>query len=390
LTVGLRSRGQAAAGSAAPEVVRALVLAPAHRAAQLAGALEKNPVVGPAAVHTVTEGPEALTRALVAGRWDVVLVDASDDGPPPGDIVAAVGIHDPALPVIVTGVKGKREAARLRAAGARSALSASLARLGAVVAREITATRVLRNLARALAVEDRLAWERRQGRAVAAARKAERHRVGRELHDEMGQILTAIRLEAATLARQPESTLAAARLAAEIGQSAGDLLHMLQGRLDELVPAPLWRHGLVPALRRRVAAWERETGVPCEVSVDGPMDDLDGPTRLTAYRVVQEALTNAARHARCSRVLVQVKRRPGTRGGNDLLEASVTDDGIGVSETDPAGSGGARGLDGLRERVAAVEGKLTVTGGPGKGTCVAARLSIVPLSRGVQVAQSGA
>lgn len=222
-----------------------------------------------------------------------------------------------------------------------------------------------------------------------AAREAERRRLARELHDEMGQTLTAIRLEAAALARNPRDGPATARTARTIERAAGRLLRQLRARLSDLAPPELERHGLVPALRRRVVAWQRETGVACALAVRGSINDLDGPVCLAAYRVVQEALTNAARHARCTRVQVRVGRLPETLGRGALLEVSVVDDGIGfagigfagigVSGIGFAGGEAGHGLTGLRERVAALAGELAITGGPGRGTRVTARLPLAPV-----------
>jgi signal transduction histidine kinase len=343
-----------------------LVWASGDRAEPLTRALAEDA----AAVRLAPSDLDGLAAALAAGPWDVVLVDAAGDGPDPGRVVALVGAHDPALPVIVTGLSKETEAARLLADGARDALTGTgLARLGAVVARETAVRRLRRDWARVRDAEARLARTvRRQGRAVAAAREAERRRLARELHDELGQSLTAIRLEAGTLARATHDG-AAAEAAGRIERLAARVLDLFRARLDDLDPPDLAPFGLMAALRERVAAWEREAGVPCALSVfgavndlaNGPADDMDRAVQLAAFRVVQEALTNAARHARASRVRIRVGRLPGTLGRGDRLEVSVADDGVGPA---PGGADG-RGLAGLRRRVAALGGELRVTGGPG-------------------------
>lgn len=378
----VRRATRAPAGPGDAGAVRALVAAPAAEGVRLLAALTRDgPAPGPDSA-TVPWDPGgdalgALAAALADGPWDVVLL-----APGTGAALRAVDLaaaHDPALPVVVAGAAGERQAARLLAAGARDALvGRSLARLGPVVAREVAVARLRRDWARVRDAEARLARvRRRQGRAVAAAREAERRRLGRELHDELGQLVTAIRLEAAALARDAHQARDARAAAGRIEDGAARVASLLRARLRDLDPPDLAPHGLVAALRARVAAWEQEAGVPCALSVCGPVGGLEGPVKLAAYRVVQEALTNAGRHARASCVRVRVGRLPGTLGRGDLLEVTVADDGVGPG---PApGPGAGRGLAGLRERVAALDGELSVTGGPGRGTRVTARLPIAPI-----------
>jgi two-component system, NarL family, sensor histidine kinase UhpB len=351
----------------------------------MAALTRDGPVPGPDSAAVPWEGSAghgdnglgALAGALADGTWDVVLL-----APGTGAAVRAVELvaaHDSSLPVVVAGATGERQAARLVATGARDALvGRSLARLGPVVAREAAVARLRRDWARVRDAEARLARvRRRQVRAVAAAREGERRRLGRELHDELGQLVTGIRLEAAALARSAHraDATAAAEAAGRIEGAAARVAALLGARLRDLDPPDLAPHGLVAALRARVAAWEREAGVPCILSVVGPVGGLEAPVKLAAYRVVQEALTNAARHARASRVRVRVGRLPGTLGRGDMLEVSVEDDGAGPRPGPDPG----RGLAGLRERVAALDGELSVTAGPHRGTRVTARLPIFPI-----------
>jgi len=369
--------------------VRVLVAAPPDMGARLMAVLTRDgPAPGPGSAaapwpdapdgtgDAAADALNGLAAALAGETWDVVLVAPGDDAAVRAvDLVAA---HDPGLPVVVAGAPGERQAVRLLAAGARDALvGRSLARLGTVVAREVAVARLKRDWARVRDAEARLARaRRRQGRAVASAREAERRRLGRELHDELGQSLTAIRLEAAALARHARDA-DAAEAAGRIERLAARVTSLFRARLRDLDPPDLAPQGLVATLRARVAAWERETGVPCALSVFGPVGKLDAPVQLAAYRVVQEALTNAARHAKASRVRVRLGRLPGTLGQGDRLEVTVADDGVGPAAA--TGGAGGQGLAGLRTRVAALDGELSVTGGPHRGTRVTARLPISPI-----------
>jgi PAS domain S-box-containing protein len=208
---------------------------------------------------------------------------------------------------------------------------------------------------------------------LAGAEEAERHRLARELHDQMGQNLTALGLGLKSLTDAiPAASAARAKLQRmqELADLMGREVHQLA---LELRPTALDDLGLQTALSNYVDAWSGRSGVEADFHGTG----LDGgrlpPAVETAlYRVVQEALTNVLKHAGARRVSVVLRRADG-----DAL-AVVEDDGRGFDAE--AAPGPARlGLLGMRERLALVGGALTVESAPGQGTAVFAR---VPLPAG--------
>jgi PAS domain S-box-containing protein len=196
----------------------------------------------------------------------------------------------------------------------------------------------------------------------------ERSRVSRELHDELGQILTALNLNLNWLGRR-------------IGDVGTDILE----RIDEsteyvrrmiasvrtlsrsLRPVTLGHEGLVEAVRSHVAEFEQYAGIPCRVMVVPPDLAVSEPLATTAFRIVQEALTNVARHSKATRCRVAIKVV------DDLLVLEIRDNGIGLKAKDQA----ARislGIPGMRERAEIIGGTLTVANNPKGGVCVTARL----------------
>jgi signal transduction histidine kinase len=133
--------------------------------------------------------------------------------------------------------------------------------------------------------------------------------------------------------------------------------------LDEL--------GLVPALEWQGREHSRRTGIPVSLEVAGGVDEIPEDYRTCVYRVVQEALTNIARHASARQILI------GITANNSVLSISIKDDGIGF-ET-PERSRGGLGLLGMAERVKQLGGGLDVVSSPGKGTSIHARM---PLEKG--------
>ena len=202
------------------------------------------------------------------------------------------------------------------------------------------------------------------------AREQEKARIARELHDELGQALTMLQMDVAwckarTPAEPPEfaarlermekllkSTVAATR------RIAADLRPLM---LDDL--------GLVPAIEWLVENFTQRTGVPCALAIADPELDLPGMHSNAVFRIVQEALTNAAKHARATGVEVSIGR------DGDRVLVRVRDDGVGFSPQDPR-KPNSFGLVGLRERAALLRGEAAITTGAGAGTTIEVRLPL--------------
>jgi signal transduction histidine kinase len=219
-----------------------------------------------------------------------------------------------------------------------------------------------------LAVEHALQASQGQLRALAArieeTREQERSEVARELHDELGQSLTAIKMDLRWLEKRLHfgGDEVKDKIAGLVGLTDGTI-QTVQRLASRLRPGLLDDLGLAAAIEWLGAECSRHAGISCDVSVDIP-ERLIGPKSTTAiFRIVQEALTNVTRHASASRVSVRLRQTGG------YIEALVEDDGAGIAEAQASDSR-SFGLMGIRERAQAIGGRVAIRGEPGKGTSV--------------------
>ena len=205
----------------------------------------------------------------------------------------------------------------------------------------------------------------------------ERRDIARDLHDEMGPFLFAVRAAIGGFSRR----LAAADATpdalgadcARIDRQIAALQETNRRILGRLRPAALEEMGLVDALRALVAGW-RQTRPNVEITLTSlaQMHIVDETTALTAYRVVQEGLTNALRHSDATHIAVMVALDA------DVLRINVEDNGRGLPDPARGGAYVGLGLRGLAERVAALDGALTVENAPTGGARLVARLPLRP------------
>ena len=210
---------------------------------------------------------------------------------------------------------------------------------------------------------------------LVAALEQERLRLSREIHDVLGQSLTALSLEVKALeaiargARARERVSRVRALVASTSEQAHEIARSLR-------PTGLADLGLVRALGSYLTEWGLRTGVATDFLATGMDSRLPDDVETTLYRVAQEALTNVARHARAKHVSVVLERTP----WQVLLV--LDDDGEGFDLRAPMRPGARLGLLGARERVALVGGTLSVESGRGSGTSVFARVPLdVALAR---------
>jgi signal transduction histidine kinase len=201
----------------------------------------------------------------------------------------------------------------------------------------------------------------------------ERARMARELHDIVGHALNLIVIQAGGAQRAFESKPQAARDAlVSIESASREALADMERMLGVLRAADDGHADLgpQPGLKQldSLAAQVSEAGLAVELIVEGSQLELPASVELSAYRIVQEALTNSLKHSRASHARVAVRYRA------DSLEIEVTDDGRGPPERGPGGNNGGRGLLGMRERVALFGGDLSVGPAPTGGYRVQARL----------------
>jgi signal transduction histidine kinase len=195
-----------------------------------------------------------------------------------------------------------------------------------------------------------------------SVREEEQSRMAREIHDQLGQLVTAVRMDIVNIQRKlvhsnPEAAARLAEMTTLLDTAAG-VVRRIAG---ELRPALLEDLGLAAALEWMARDFTERWSVPVGVEVHANLPELDLPVATGLFRVAQEALTNVARHARASAVTIEVRR---TGAG---IRLDVSDDGVGF---DPAGHGPTLGVLGMRERAALLGGGMHLTSEPGHGTCV--------------------
>ena len=199
------------------------------------------------------------------------------------------------------------------------------------------------------------------------AQEDERRRVSVELHDQMGQGLTALMLGLNALRPADDGKEPSSKLQ-QLQELVSDLMNRVHRLAWELRPAALDDLGLPSALKRYVEEWSQRTGVTADFHVSGQADRrLQPPVETTFYRVVQEALTNVIKHARASRVSVLLDYR------RDSVLVIVEDNGKGfdVSKVmNGINSSGRLGLWGMQERAALVGAKFNIESTPDAGTTV--------------------
>ena len=211
---------------------------------------------------------------------------------------------------------------------------------------------------------------RRLAASLQTAREEERTALARELHDELGQTLTALKLEILRMADMVKGV--------PLRPGAVDRLQSLVGLVEVAVamvkriattlrPPALDHLGLTEAIRFEAAAFRVRSGLRCHVAANKEIVTLTEAQQTALFRIFQEALTNVARHAEASAVRVRLVDAPAT------FELRVQDNGRGITKAQ-ASDTESIGLLGMRERAAQVGAVIKISAAPGKGTVVAVRL----------------
>ncbi|HJV24353.1 MAG TPA: response regulator [Aromatoleum sp.] len=193
-----------------------------------------------------------------------------------------------------------------------------------------------------------------------AVREEERKRIAGEIHDELGSLLTALKMDVSLLRMELPTDNAAQERIGEMRELIERTIRMVRQVATQLRPAAL-NLGLVPALEWLVDDFRRRTGLDCsfEAETEIAMDDAQA---TAAFRIVQESLTNVTRHAEARNVHVTLNC------SGDAMELTVADDGCGFDAAEVGGS--AFGLFGIRERARNLGGRASVVSEPGRGTQV--------------------
>jgi two-component system sensor histidine kinase UhpB len=204
--------------------------------------------------------------------------------------------------------------------------------------------------------------------------------IARELHDNLAQYLFVIRTDAFAIDRFAASTGVemVQKAALSISQSAASMEAVVREMIQQLRPLVLDELGLEDALRDLIASWRtRNPSIACHLHMEVPFGDTSKEAELAVYHVVQESLTNVAKHSGASTTTVAVRKAIATEqkssGELQSLEITIEDNGRGVNA---AATASGMGLVGMRERVETLGGQLEVAYRSGRGWLVSARLPL--------------
>lgn len=283
-------------------------------------------------------------------------------------------------PGTTRGMEFNRDVSGVRADGTEFPLETTLART--VVDGQPEVTAVLRDVTDRRRAEQELFESNRQLRALSSSlqevREQERTRIAAELHDELGQQLTGLKLELSWLASRVKDGRGVTI------EQVDSMRHQLDGTIasvrriaTELRPRVLDDLELSDALAWQAGEFSRRTGLKVDVAVPAAARVTDPDTATALFRIVQESLTNVARHANASAVRVRLEEE-----GGDLV-LSIADDGRGLPG---GGAPGGLGLVGIRERALALGGRLKVNSTPGVGTSLEVTLPLRAVEEGEEAA----
>jgi signal transduction histidine kinase len=207
-------------------------------------------------------------------------------------------------------------------------------------------------------------------KAANEALEAERRRTARELHDELGQSLTALKMDLESL----RSALPPGQ--PELSERALAMHALLDGTIAatrriaaDLRPLMLDDLGLAAALDWLTHNFSKHTGIATDLVIDDAVAQVPEPIASALYRITQESLTNVAKYAHATSAEIRLEE------DGDWVELSVRDNGRGIDAADH-GKRGAYGLLGIRERVSLLGGEVAITGEPGRGSEVRARIPL--------------
>jgi two-component system, NarL family, sensor histidine kinase UhpB len=223
-------------------------------------------------------------------------------------------------------------------------------------------------------LEATLADTRRLAQQYVDSQESERKALAHDLHDEMGQYLNVIKLDAVSLRAHAASgdDPALRELAQAVVQNVDRVYGVVTGLIRQLRPVALDELGLPSALQQCVADWRRRLpGTTIELSASADLENLDESRALAVFRLVQEALTNMARHSKATRVDIRIDHECTASPPINAFAVVVADNGVGADLDQPRTG---LGLLGMRERLAAFGGSLALRSSPGDGFTLTARL----------------
>lgn len=249
----------------------------------------------------------------------------------------------------------------------------------------ITSLRDITEHKRVQEAERELESNRELTHMIQASVEDERRSIARELHDELGQCVTAVKTIGAVIANKTKGSQPEIHQSAQtIVDVTSHIYEIVHGMIRKLRPSALDHLGLAEALNEMLVNWRaRNPGLEVELTIQGDIGRLGETVNIALYRIVQECLTNVVKHSQASKVEILVVRTSESNHG-DGVRVTVADNGKGLVErAEPASR---FGIMGMRERVQALEGEFAVESEPGRGVRVVAHVPLTPRSKQEQAA----
>jgi len=207
-------------------------------------------------------------------------------------------------------------------------------------------------------------------RRLLTLREEERAQVAGTLHDELGQAMTALKMDLSWLAKRlPKGELTLLGKIASLSELTDTIAETVRRISTELRPGLLDDLGLAAAIEWQSEEFAKRSGINCNCACSAPDIKVDRDKATAVFRILQELLTNISRHARATEVMVSLAEK------GDIIELKVIDNGIGIAE-EAVNSNQSFGLIGIRERANAFGGDVTFTGIPGKGTTITVQIPL--------------
>ncbi|MET3108451.1 PAS domain S-box-containing protein [Oxalobacteraceae bacterium GrIS 1.18] len=209
--------------------------------------------------------------------------------------------------------------------------------------------------------------------SLQTVREEERKHIARELHDDLGQLLAALRMDLSVLEKRAPDTEAVKPILLSMNSLILNAISTLRRIATNLRPRALDEGGLYFALQTLQKDFQQHHEIDCELAAKEEDLILNDEISTMVYRVIQESLTNVARHAKATRVRIEMNR------SGHQLNFKIIDNGLGISEQDLK-KRHSFGLVGMRERVRGLQGELTITGDGAHGTCIEVAIPISGIS----------
>lgn len=318
-----------------------------------------------------------MQAALARAAWDLVICDYSM---PAFDVAAALQIlHQRGIDIpfiIVSGAVGDEIAVGAMKAGAHDFVNKdNLARLVPAVERELREARIRQERREAeKALREQAAQMRSLSLRLSEVEEIERRNIHRELHDQIGANLSALKLDLALIESllPAETRRAVGDRLQRAQQLMGETLVRMRNVMADLRPPALDDYGLAAALRMHTEAVAVRLAIPASIQVRDIEPRLPLAVETALFRITQEALNNVSKHARARRVDIAVEAT------DDRVILSIADDGLGFDVGRPRPQHTGWGLKTMRERALAIGAELRIDSAPGNGTRVTVEMNRDP------------